>query len=73
MAIVTLLLTHGRIKEIKKMVVVVGVTKINFGCSRGGAAFLVILLCGFNKSEFFFINFFFKVKGHLVDWFPISL
>lgn len=55
------------------VVVVVGVTKINFGCSRGGAAFLVILLCGFNKSEFFFINFFFKVKGHLVDWFPISL
>lgn len=60
MAIVTLLLTHGRIKEIIKMVVVVGVTKINFGCSRGGAAFLVILLCGFNKSEIFFINFFLR-------------
>lgn len=39
MAIVTLLLTHARIKEIIKkvvVVVVVGVTKINFGCARGG-------------------------------------
>lgn len=39
MAIVTLLLTHAGIKEIIKKVVVVvlGVTKINFGCTRGGA------------------------------------